>query len=94
MASLPVVRVSDLCTGHDSAQPRRDVTGSINTFVNRLPVARVTDVWEPHGTDSHIGYGDMGSPTVFINRLPVMRIGDPITCGSKAMTGSLTVFSG
>ena len=97
MPGLGVVRVGiDPSSGHDGFNPRPAVVGSLTTFCEGLPVVRVGDEWALH-TDIltvHDGRGIAGSPTVFVEGLPLMRVSDPISCGSVALSGSLTVFSG
>lgn len=98
---LPVVRLGiDLCSGHPAGPtyfaPRPAITGSLDVFVDGLPVARLGDLWAMHTNliDTHPGIGVGGSFTVFCNGMPVMRLSDPIDCGSVAAMGSFTTFCG
>ena len=96
-----VVRLGDICTGHECFPPRSNVEGSPNVFVNGLPVHRVGDSWDvhtcthpeiPHG--SHAGSQSSGSSKVFVNGRAVARIGDSVSCGSSCASGSPNVFAG
>lgn len=91
-----VVRLGDLCTGHDACPPRPCVTASPNVFCNGIPVHRETDMWGVHGCDIHPPHPGIlikGSPNVFVNMLPIARIGDPVNCGSFAAEGSMDTFA-
>jgi uncharacterized Zn-binding protein involved in type VI secretion len=93
--SMPVVRLGDSCSGHDSYSPRPSVSGSTNIFVNGIPAHRMGDAWDTHcAVSCHTGNAIAGSPTVFANSIPLCRIGDAIDCGSTMVTGSPNVFSG
>ena len=89
-----VVRLGDVCTGHDGFPPRKNISASTNVFINGLGVHRVGDAWEQHCSNSscHTAVQATGSPNVFINGQPVARVGDSISCGSSNATGSPNVF--
>ncbi len=85
----------DLSQGH-CYNPKPSLIGSIDVFVNNLPVVRQFDSYSQiHscGPDTHsMGIALEGSPTVFVNGLGVHRDGDKIACGDVADNGSLDVF--
>ncbi len=89
-----IVRIGDMCSGHDVFPPRPAILGSPNVFANMLPVVRMTDQWAVHcGVACHGGMSMMGSMNVFVNNLPVTRIGDQISCGSIVVSGSFNVIA-
>lgn len=94
--SIPVVRVSDTCSGHGCFGSRMAVVGSPNVFANGIPLHRVGDVWETHccGPVCHSGVAATGSSTVFVNGVPVCRVGDAVDCGSTMIIGSPNVMAG
>ena len=83
--SKPVTRLGDVCSGHDTHEPRQSVSGSDNVFINGKPTHRLDDDWEVHGT--HSGKLSSGSSSVYVNGKPIGRIGDSIDCGSVVATG-------
>lgn len=96
-----VVRLGDICTGHDCFPPRNCISGSPNVYVNNLAAHRVSDVWAvhacthpdmPHGM--HDSTQATGSSRVFANNLALARIGDSVACGSSNATGSPNVYAG
>jgi len=90
-------RHTDTCTGHGCFPSRANAEGSPNVFVNGLGWHRVGDGWQPHGCavcTPHGGSLAEGSATVFVNSRAAGRIGDPVSCGSRAATGSANVFAG
>lgn len=92
-----VVRLGDVCTGHDACPARVNIEGSPNVFVNSLAVHRVGDAWAAHGCavhPAHTGIAVTGSNTVYVNKKQLCRIGDLISCGSSMATGSGNVFAG
>lgn len=89
-----VARLNDLCTGHGGYNPRPNVQGSPNVFVNFLPVHRQSDKWGVHCSRScHTSALAQGSPNVWVNGLQIGRIGDPVACGSVVAEGSPNVFA-
>lgn len=94
---MPAVhRMGDVCTGHGCFPPRPNVQGAGTVFVNGIPAHRQSDMWAPHvcATSVHASVMAGGSSTVFAEKLSIARIGDPVACGSFAMTGSGNVFAG
>jgi uncharacterized Zn-binding protein involved in type VI secretion len=89
-----ITRFGDLCTGHPSYPSRQNIQGSPDVFVEGRAVHRQGDLWAVHcsSSDCHAGNLSAGSSTVFANGLQVGRIGDPVSCGSRVMTGCNTVF--
>lgn len=89
-----VVRYQDICTGHGSFEPRKNIQASSNVFVNGLGVHRKTDRWDYHCNSNgcHDGAMAQGSSNVFVNGLNVARVGDSVDCSSKAAQGSSNVF--
>ncbi len=66
-------------------------SGSPNTFVNGLPLARVGDLvlCDIHAEQAIVS----GSPDVFCNESPVARLGDAVSCGAVIIEGSPNVFA-
>lgn len=91
-----VVRLGDMCTGHQGFPPRPSDSASPDVFINNIPAVRVGDHWVPHsaGRSTHDGVQSIGSATVFVNNMPLARVGDEISCGSYNAQGSPNVFSG
>ena len=90
----PVVRLGDMCSGHQCWPPRPSTSGAVATFNDHKPIHRVSDSWAIHCCSGcHIGIMASGSPTFFVENKPVARIGDPINCGSFAATGSTDLFT-
>lgn len=91
-----ILRLGDRCSGHGPCwEPRKNTEGSQDVFADGLPVHRLGDRWETHGTgdcDSHDGKLASGSESVLTNGLPTGRIGDSVNCGSVAVTGSETII--
>jgi uncharacterized Zn-binding protein involved in type VI secretion len=87
VAMFPVARLGDTGT-HGGAI----TTGSLDVFVNGLPVARVTDIYTCpiHGPNAII----QGSSRLTANGLQVARIGDPTACGATIASGSLNTDDG
>lgn len=96
MSGKSILRVGDLCTGHDGYHPRPCIDGSPNVFINGIPVHRVGDHWQTHtdGNSSHGGVTIGGSSSIFCNGKAVARTGDAIDCGSFCDKGSANVFAG
>lgn len=92
-----VVRIADVCSGHDACPPRAAVSGSPDVYINGRAAHRVGDAWAAHGCPDHAPHGGVlsaGSATVYVNGRPLGRIGDPVSCGSSAASGSPDVFAG
>lgn len=89
-------RLGDSCGGHGRCwPPRKNVSGSPDTFINGLPAHRQYDTWLRHGRGRCRPHGGKlvgGSPAVLTNGLPQGRIGDSINCGSRLVTGSPDVI--
>lgn len=87
----PAARIGDLaicfCPGFPCGicPPGVIVTGSPNTFVENLPVARIGDIATNCCGCSgaclcpNVIIG--GTPRVFVNMRPMAGLGSPITCG-------------
>lgn len=90
--SKPCVRMGDKCTGHGPANPRPNVQGSPNVFINGKPAHRQGDMWGPHM--NHPSKLARGSNSVFVNGKGQGRVGDPVLCGSRCAQGSSDVFAG
>jgi uncharacterized Zn-binding protein involved in type VI secretion len=92
---MKVVRLGDICTGHDCFPSRPNNEASNNVFVNNLGVHRVGDSWDIHccpDNGCHDSVIQTGSPNVFVNNKPVARVGDRVACGSFADQGSPNVI--
>lgn len=89
-------RLGDICTGHDGYEPRANIEGSPNVFINGIAAHRLGDAWPEHcdGTTCHESVTSSGSSTVFINGKAAARLGDSIECGSIIAQGSPDVFIG
>lgn len=90
-------RLGDTCTGHGCFPARANVAASPDVFVNGRGWHRVGDAWAAHGCavcPPHGGVLAAGSATIFVNGRPAGRVGDPVSCGSKAATGSADVWAG
>jgi len=87
------VRLGDKSAGH-CFNPRPNVQGSSNVFINGIAAHRVSDYWPKHrcGPRSHDSITAQGSPNVFINGLAAARIGDELSCGDHCAEGSPNVF--
>ena len=91
MSSNAVTRKGDKCTGHAKHKSRPSNQGSPDVFANGKAVHRKGDGWNPH---DHPGKLAKGSQTVFVNGKQIGRVRDPVSCGSKVLTGSPDVFAG
>ena len=94
---MPAVHLlGGMDTGHDCHPPRPNVQGSPNVIVEKKPVHRMGDMWAVHCCllSCHSAALAKGSATVLINGQPCGRIGDPVSCGSFAIDGAMTVFAG
>lgn len=92
---MPVAcRLGDMSAGHDGYNPRPNVGGSPNVFINGIPAHRVGDLWPTHNNPfaPHEGVLAQGSPNVFVNGMPLGRVGDKISCGDTVAQGSPNVF--
>lgn len=90
-------RLADICTGHGCFPSRPNNQASTNTFVNGKGQHRKTDSWTQHccpNNGCHTSVLAEGSPTHFTNGLESARIGDPVACGSYALTGSMDTYIG
>jgi uncharacterized Zn-binding protein involved in type VI secretion len=88
MGSLrPIARIGDLGS-HGGAI----VSGSHNTFVNGIPIARVGDTYACpiHGPNPIV----RGSMRTRANSRSIARIGDSTACGAKIVRGSHNSFDG
>lgn len=95
-----VVRLGDICSGHECFPPRENISGSPNVFVNDSPAHRVNDSWASHGCThpgkphgEHDSIQATGSPSVYANGQALARVGDSVACGSTNATGSPNVYS-
>lgn len=92
--AIPVHRHTDICTGHGCFPPRPNAQASSDVIVNNLGWHRQSDSWMPHCcVTCHGGNLVSGSPNVFVNNFQAARMGDPVSCGSRAMTHSPDVFA-
>lgn len=90
-----IVRLGDLCSGHDGYPSRPNDEASDNVFINGLGVHRLGDHWPNHcDDDCHDGVASSSSLTVFVNSKGVCRIGDDVSCGSTMLEGSEDTFAG
>lgn len=90
-----VVRLGDICTGHDGYPPRANIEGSPNVYVNGRPAHCQGHAWGIHCKKScHGGSLASGSSTVYVNGRQLGYIGAPVDCGSSCATGSSDVFVG
>ncbi len=100
--TLAVARIGDTFLDTDII-----ATGSENVFVNKLPVARLSDMTTGHTLPDHGDYPPVpistGSGSVFVNNLPIARLTDkhlphcdahPDCHDSVISTASGDVFSG
>jgi uncharacterized Zn-binding protein involved in type VI secretion len=96
-------RLGDTGTGHGCWPSRANSQASLNVFIESKRADRgwhrVGDSWESHCCTKkpypcHASTMERGSTTVFVNKKPAARIGDDVACGSRAATGSGTVFAG
>lgn len=98
MAAIPVSRLHDTGSGHGSFPPTNINSGSKNTIVNNLSVARKNDTLVPHGSPSPSPVHNRSlcgcSIITFVNNRGVVRIGDSICCGGLMVQGSHNVFKG
>lgn len=94
---MPAVHLlGGLGSGHSCFPIHKNIQGSNDVYVNNTPVHRQGDLWQPHtcGPDTHTGVLAKGSSTVYVNGKQLGRIGDPVSCGSITIDGSLNVFCG
>ncbi len=81
--------------GSDGFRGTPVMLGSLDMTVNRIPSARMGDMYAGHGPFQHASrYAMLGSLSVACNRLPIHRSLDPISCGDMAGLGSLDAGSG
>lgn len=72
-------------------------SGSGNTFVNGLAVARIGDILSDHefDDDDHIGESIVsGSSKTFVNGLALARVGGGCSLGAVISSGSGDTFDG
>lgn len=95
-----LVRVGDLCTGHECWPPRPSISGSRTVFSDGLAMHRKGDQWATHcrvcgkRRPCHSGVLASASSNVFADGRQVGRVGDLISCGSRCARGSSRTFSG
>jgi uncharacterized Zn-binding protein involved in type VI secretion len=90
---MPAVhRYGDICTGHNTCEPRPNISASTDVYVNNRGAHRTGDSWAIHC--KHSSVLATGSSTVFVNGRELGRIGDLVACGSLTATGSEDVFAG
>ena len=100
MASLPIIRVGDYCSGHEDWVPRPCIEGSPNVFVNGRAVHRIGDAWAIHCREGkkrkkcHPSVAASASSNLYANGRPVCRRGDRVACGSTMVGGSVNVSNG
>lgn len=88
------VRIHDICSGHDCYPPRPVTQGSSDVFIEKRGAVNNSHLWKEHSChDTHPGFG-ASSAQVYVNGNNAMAVGQPINCGSCAMTGASTVFIG
>lgn len=92
--SYPVVRRTDVCSGHGCYPPRPSATWSPDVFVNNLNIERYSDSMEVHCclSDCHDG-SHKGIHNAYANSLDIQVVGDPIDCGSVCAVGSPDTFA-
>jgi uncharacterized Zn-binding protein involved in type VI secretion len=94
--SGPVVRLNDLCSGHDDYPPRKSVECSPDVMFEGDWVVRYGDKLESHCNTAgschdgvHIGQHD-----TIVNGKSIQVGGDPISCGSVCDTAASNSISG
>jgi len=99
MSTMPVGRITEICSGHKCWSPTIAISGSSNVFVENLPVHRVGDIYVPHccGDDDdrcHDVKTTTASPSVFTNDRATSHIGSNTDCDEKniMITGSARVW--
>jgi uncharacterized Zn-binding protein involved in type VI secretion len=95
LMGFPACRLKDMTMGHGCYSPQVLMEGSKDVFIEGIPAHRVGDKIQPHCCHGcHPSTSAKGSPTVYINGVALMRVGDSADCGSRMMTGALTVKAG
>jgi len=87
-------KIGDIGTDHDGFHPTAITAGSPDVFIDRIPVARVSDPLAPHDKPNNPPHPRTivsGSSTVLVNGKPLAITGDAIDCGG-AIIGLGTVF--
>lgn len=92
----PVVRLTDIASGHGSFPPTNVIEASSDTICNGLGVHRLGDAIQPHASPSpspiHSRASAVASTDVTCNGRGVVRIGDAVNCGGILVTGSGNVI--
>lgn len=89
-----VVRIDDVCSGHDCWPPRPSADGSPDVFVNNQQVERSGDALVEHCCFGCHGGTHIGERNVLVNNSAIQVQGDPIDCGSVCDQCSSDVFAG
>lgn len=87
----------DPSTGHGCFAPVVPVTASIDVYVDQIAAVRMSDAYQVHCCPKkgcHAPIVRSGSRTVFDNMLQACRITDPMTCGDRALSGSISTLTG
>jgi len=78
-----IIRITDLCSGHDGYHRVQNVSASPNTFTNMIPVVRYGD---SRGVHSCYGLShsavNLGLHNVIVNSRSIQTGSDPTSCGS------------
>jgi len=91
--SVPIGRISEICSGHQCYPPSIAISASSNVFAELLPVHRVGDSYIPHCCLSCHGITTArGSSSVYVNGRPSAHIGAMASCSSVMITGASTVW--
>lgn len=78
-----VVRLSDLCSGHDCFCRRCSCSSSEDTYTNNIKTTRFQDVRPVHScTHGSHGGTNVGVHNVLVNNRYIQAGGDPVDCGS------------
>lgn len=92
----PVVRLTDIASGHGSFPPTDVIEASTDVICNGLGVHRLGDNIRPHPSPSpspeHPRHSAVASTDVTCNGRGVVRIGDAVDCGGILVTGSGNVI--
>lgn len=98
MSSIPVSRLGDTGSGHESWPPTVIISVSSNGFSNSLGIARKGDRLNPHESPSPSPMHERvicgSSSRTFLNSRGMVRISDAICCGGLMVEGSSNVYKG
>lgn len=89
-----VVRLTDLCSGHDCYERRCSSISSEDTITNNIQTTRFDDIRPVHSCPIGVAHSgkNIGKHNVMVNNRSIQVCGDPVDCGSIQDQGSIDVM--